>query len=77
MSLLPDRAPGDRTRVERTVWPNCGAGASLTLNKIVGGGHTRPGGIPVAPPSIVGKVSQELGGVEEIRAFFMRHRRTI
>ena len=74
VTLLPDRAPGDRTRVERAVWPNCSAGVSVTLNKIVGGGHTWPGSRPGNPGVIVGRVSQELDGVQEIWAFFMRHR---
>lgn len=75
VTLLPDRAPGDRTRVERAAWPNCSAGVSVTLNKIVGGGHTWPGGQPGTPRIVVGRVSQELDGVQEIWAFFMRHRR--
>ncbi len=76
VSLLPDRAPDDGTTVERATWPNCGLGASVTLNKIIGGGHNWPGGIPLGPPRFVGKASQEFDGVEEIWAFFMRHRRT-
>lgn len=75
VTLLPDRAPGDRTRVERAVWPNCGAGVSVTLNKIIGGGHTWPGGQPGLPEAVVGRVSRELDGVQEIWAFFMRNRR--
>lgn len=72
---LPDHAPGDRTRVERAVWSNCGGGVSVTLNKIIGGGHTWPGGQSGLPETIVGRVSQELDGVQEIWAFFMRQRR--
>ncbi len=76
VKLLPDRVPGDRTRLERSVWPTCSAGVSVTLNKIVGGGHTWPGGQPGTPRIIVGRVSRELDGVQEIWAFFMRHRRS-
>ena len=75
VTLVPDRAPGDRTRLERAVWPNCSAGVSVTLNKIVGGGHAWPGFRGGLPESIVGRVSQELDGVQEIWAFFMRHPR--
>lgn len=75
VTLLPDRAPGDHTRLERAEWPNCSAGVSVTLNKIVGGGHTWPGGRPGLRERVVGRVSQELDGVQEIWAFFMRHRR--
>lgn len=75
VTILPDRAPGDRTHVERSVWTNCSAGVSVTLNKIVGGGHTWPGVRGGLPGSIVGRVSQDLDGVQEIWAFFKRHRR--
>ncbi len=75
VTLPPERAPGDRTRLERAVWPNCSAGVSVTLNKIVGGGHTWPGSQPGTIRAVVGRVSQELDGVQEIWAFFMRHPR--
>ena len=75
VTVLPDRAPGDLTFVERSAWTNCSAGVSVTLNKIVGGGHTWPGAKGGLPESIVGRVSQELDGVQEIWAFFRRHRR--
>ncbi len=71
--ILPDQAPGDLTLVERSVWTNCSAGVSVTLNKIVGGGHTWAG---ATPSSRAGRVSQELDANQEIWAFFMRHRRT-
>ena len=76
VTLLPDRAPDDGTRVERVVWSHCGVGVSVILDKIVGGGHMLPGYQGPMPVSVAGRISREIDGVEEIWAFFMSHRRT-
>lgn len=75
VKLLPDRAPGDGTRVERAVWAGCRDGVTVTLNKIVGGGHTWPSARGGLPETVVGRTSRELNGVQEVWAFFMRQRR--
>jgi polyhydroxybutyrate depolymerase len=57
---LPDRDTGDGTRVESTHWRGCNKGATVSLFRIDGGGHTWPGGPQYAPQSMIGRVSKDI-----------------
>lgn len=67
-------AVDDGTRVHRTVHPRCRDGAEVVLDAVEGGGHTWPGGPQYLPRFVVGRVSREIDGAEELWRFFARHR---
>ncbi len=61
----------DGTRVARTVYANCQAGAQIVLYSITGGGHTWPGGSkPVQLWGLSGRISQEMDASMVIWQFF-------
>ena len=64
----------DGTRVRPRRWTGCRTGREVVLYTIEGGGHTWPGGPPVAPR--VGRVTRELDATETIWAFFAAHPRS-
>lgn len=68
----PDRDPTDGTRVRRERWGPCRGGSEVVLYAIEGGGHTWPGGPPLAPA--FGRTSRDLDGSRTIMEFFERHR---
>ncbi|MEM7475876.1 MAG: PHB depolymerase family esterase [Planctomycetota bacterium] len=63
----------DRTQVESTQHLNGMGDTEVLLIKVIGGGHTWPGGKPYG--RIAGAVSQDINASEEILDFFMRHER--
>lgn len=71
-TTLPDREP-DGTVVETTRYAGCGEGSEIALVKVVGGGHTWPGGYQYLPPRLVGKVSRDVNASEMILDFFLAH----
>ncbi len=72
VTALPDRAPGDGTRVEMHSY---GSGANqVLLYRIIGGGHTWPGSINVkAISGISGNISHDIDATELLLEFFSRH----
>jgi len=70
---LPDRAR-DGTRVEVVTHADCAAGTEVVLYRIVGGGHTWPGGQQYLPRLLVGRVCRDIDGTRTIFDFFARHR---
>lgn len=72
VTALPDRAPGDGTRVEMHSY---GSGASqVLLYRIEGGGHTWPGALNIkAVSGISGNISQDIDATELMWDFFSRH----
>lgn len=72
VTALPDRAPGDGTRVEMHSY---GSGANqVLLYRIIGGGHTWPGSINIkAISGISGNISQDIDATELLWEFFSRH----
>jgi polyhydroxybutyrate depolymerase len=72
---LPDSEPDDGTAVEIESYPNCAADTGVILVRVVGGGHTWPGGQPYLSPKIVGVVSREINASEMILDFFLKHAR--
>ncbi|MBN2077840.1 MAG: hypothetical protein JW838_02670 [Spirochaetes bacterium] len=67
---LPDADPGDGTRIERITYRDCGEGTSVILYRIIGGGHTWPGGKPYLSERIVGRVSRDIAACDVIWKFF-------
>lgn len=72
---LPDKVPGDGCRVERKSWSGGKAGTSVVLYKVVGGGHTVPGGAQYLGEKIIGKTCRDLDGLRVIWEFFEAHPR--
>ncbi len=72
---LPDSEPDDGTAVEIESYTHCAADTEVILVRVVGGGHTWPGGQPYLSPKIVGVVSQEINASEMILDFFLEHAR--
>jgi polyhydroxybutyrate depolymerase len=71
---LPDVDSADGSRVERDTWR---AGEREVVGyRVIGGGHTFPGGWQYAPEWLVGGTNRDLHGADEIWGFFQRHRRT-
>ncbi len=67
---LADKDPDDKTRVTRYIYSNCADNVQVILHKIDGGGHTWPGGVPYLPKFIVGRVTDDINGADEIWEFF-------
>ncbi len=72
VTAMPDRVPGDGTRVEMH---NYGSGANqVLLYRIEGGGHTWPGALNIkAVSGISGNISQDIDATELLWDFFSRH----
>lgn len=70
---LPDSEPDDGTAVEIESHTHCAGNTEVILVRVVGGGHTWPGGQQYLSPKIVGVVSQEINASEMILDFFLAH----
>lgn len=75
LTTLPDNDPDDGTTIEIESFPACAGGTAVTLVRVIGGGHTWPGGQPYLNEDLVGRVSQEINASELILDFFLEHRR--
>lgn len=69
-----DADPSDGSHVERETWR--AAEREVVGYRVIGGGHTFPGGWQFAPEWLVGRTNHDLNGADEIWAFFQRHRRS-
>lgn len=63
----------DRMSVEKTEWRDC-SGAPVLLYRIVGGGHTWPGGKQYLPKFAIGRVNRDIDGAETAWSFFREFR---
>lgn len=70
---LPDKDPNDGCTVTQYTWSNGRSGSEVILLKIVGGGHTWPGGPQYASSLITGRVCRDFDATETIWDFFVRH----
>ncbi len=70
-----DQVPNDGTSVEITRYNTCADNADVVLVKVIGGGHTWPGGAQYLPVDLVGSVSKEINASEMILDFFLSHSR--
>jgi polyhydroxybutyrate depolymerase len=74
-AMLPDRDPGDGTRVRVTRYEDCEAGAAVRLYAVEGGGHTWPGARERKRiRHIVGATSYDIDASEIIWEFFEAQR---
>tara|TARA_B100000497_G_C7687547_1_gene417038 strand:+ start:2171 stop:3109 length:939 start_codon:yes stop_codon:yes gene_type:complete len=67
---LPNRKKFDGTTVRIEEYSRCDNDVSLALFKIVGGGHTWPGGRQYLPRKMVGNTTREINACDEIVKFF-------
>jgi polyhydroxybutyrate depolymerase len=74
-SVLPNAARGDKIRTEVESYSDCRGKVYVILYRVVGGGHTWPGGIQYLSKKLIGRVSQDFQGAEKIFDFFARHHR--
>jgi polyhydroxybutyrate depolymerase len=72
---LPDTDPEDGTTVTIETYTGCDDAAEVVLVKVIGGGHTWPGGKQYLGPKLVGVVSHEINASEMILDFFLEHSR--
>ena len=67
---LTDVAPDDGTTTTLTHWEGCRDGAEVSLYRVIGGGHTWPGGWQYLGAWLIGKTSRDFDASEEIWKFF-------
>lgn len=72
---LPDKDPNDSTRVEMEQYTGCADQTEVTLVKVIGGGHTWPGGAQYLKPKLIGRVSKDINAGAMIIDFFLKHSR--
>lgn len=65
-----DNRPLDETSIEITDWQDCVPFSAVRLYRVVGGGHTLPGGTQYLPRTVVGNVSRELHAPTELWIFW-------
>jgi polyhydroxybutyrate depolymerase len=75
VTQLPNRAPFDRTRIQRSAYGNCTDGAAVDYYWVEGGGHTWPGGLQYLPPQFIGKTSRDMDASHRLWAFFKQFQR--
>lgn len=74
-TLLPNKDPNDDTRVEMKQYTGCADQTEVTLVKVIGGGHTWPGGAQYLKPKLIGRVSKDINASAMIIDFFLKHSR--
>lgn len=70
-----DKVASDNTSVEIAKYSDCAVGTEVVFVKVIGGGHTWPGGAQYLSETIVGPVSLEINASEMILDFFLTHSR--
>lgn len=70
---LLDRDKTDGCTAERIEWRNPKLNLSVVLYKVIGGGHTWPGGQQYLPVRTIGETCRDFNASETIWDFFSRH----
>ncbi|MFC1825153.1 alpha/beta hydrolase family esterase [Thermodesulfobacteriota bacterium] len=70
---LPDVDKNDGSTVERSEWSDRREHVSVVLYKIIGGGHTYPGGFQYLPKRLIGTTCRDMDASEVIWKFFSKH----
>ena len=70
---IPDKDKSDGCTVEKSSWSGGKNGTSVVLYKVIGGGHTWPGGAQYLPERIIGKTCRDFDGLDAIWDFFKAH----
>ncbi|MCX6006878.1 MAG: hypothetical protein NTZ34_06415, partial [Chloroflexi bacterium] len=73
MEQLPDLTPDDGTSTIVERYTGCRYGTGVVLYKVIGGGHTWPGGLQYMPEKLIGKTSRDFSATETIWQFFKLH----
>jgi polyhydroxybutyrate depolymerase len=68
--MLPDLDPKDGTRVELKRYNALENGAAVYAYKVIGGGHTWPGGWAYAPHWLIGSTCRDINADQELWNFF-------
>jgi len=68
-TVLNER-PLDATSIEITQYDDCASGGAAALYRVVGGGHTMPGGSQYLPRAVIGNVSREMHLPTELWRFW-------
>jgi polyhydroxybutyrate depolymerase len=69
-SALPDADPDDDTHTVLTQFGSCRDGSEVSLLRVIGGGHTWPGGWQYLGKWLIGRTSRDFDASERIWAFF-------
>jgi len=72
---LPDWDRDDGAIVETATYTGCREKTEVVLVRVIGGGHTWPGGKQYLSPKLVGVVCRDINASEMILDFFLRHSR--
>lgn len=71
--VLPEQDVVDGTAVTLETYTGCRANSEIILVKVIGGGHTWPGGRQYLRQDLIGTVSREINASEMILDFFLNH----
>ena len=77
LEKLADKDETDGSTIEYYHWKNGKQGTSVALYKVIGGGHGIPGGSQYLPKRVVGRINQDINGLEIIWDFFKNHARNV
>lgn len=72
--VLPDKDPTDGCQVEWTRWTEGKQNTEVLLYRLVGAGHSWPGGPQYLPKLVIGSVCRSVDATSVIWDFFSRHR---
>lgn len=70
ISMIPDFAPADGTRIERRKAVGCGHGTKVELFVVRGAGHTWPSGWQYLPETMIGPISSDIDAAIASWRFF-------
>lgn len=72
---IDDKNQSDGCHVQLSLWKNGERGTAVALYKVVGGGHTLPGGRQYLPQRLVGKTNKDIEAFETMWQFFKTYAR--
>jgi polyhydroxybutyrate depolymerase len=72
---IPDTNAMDGSSIRVQAWSRCKEGTAVELWKILGGGHTWPGGWQYLNEKFIGTTNRDIDAREEIWRFFAAHSR--
>ena len=62
--------PYNDTHVERSFWSGGERGTCVALYRVVGGGHTIPGGLQYSSEEVIGRTNHDIDGLKVVWGFF-------
>lgn len=72
-TVVPDKDKNDGSTVEIYRYSGGKEGTEVVLVKVIGGGHTWPGGNQYLRPWLIGNVCRDIDACELILEFFLKH----